>query len=436
MDRFLVPADVEAALARVGFRPVDVAGTGWLAVALDGTDRRLELHVVPAALEGHLAARADRLRALRHEHLARLLDVIELSPGRLGLAVEHVAGLTLDQVRAARSPLTDGEAATVAIPVAGALGVLHDAGLVHGAVSASAVVLRPDGRPVLTDLRGALLGSGEAEADVRRLVTTVVAQLPGEDVHPADQPSLRGALVDLLTVPGLGAGQVVDRCYRVTEPAPLRLPDVRATGASAPATRARRDVRAGRDAGRRRRLRLSVAAAAAVVLVVGGLAGRHLLVSPAASVPGHADVVSAPVSGSRSTDPGSSAPEPAVTGPGGSPVTDRGDPVAAATELSRLRAAAVGAGDAGALGAVEVADGPAHTADVLLLAGHGPQEGLAADVQDAWLVADDGTRGSTTDVAVTAAMSSATRTGSPPRTVVLGLRWTDEGWRVWDVVQP
>lgn len=419
MDRFLVPDDVEAALARVGFRPVDVAGTGWLAVALDGTERRLELHVVPADADGLLAARADRLRGLRHEHLARLLEVVELSPARLGLLVEHVAGLTLAQVRAARSPLTDGEAATVAIPVAGALEALHDAGLVHGAVSASAVVLRPDGRPVLTDLRGALLGSGEAEADVRRLVATVVAQLPGEDVHPADQPSLRGALVDLLTVTGLEAGRVVDRCYRVAEPSPVRLPDARAPGSAAPATRARRDGRTGRDTGRRRALRLSAATATVLVLLVGGSAARHLLTGPAASATDLGDPVPAAVSASPV-----------------SPVTDRGDPVSAATELSRLRAAAVGAGDPDALDAVEVPDGPAHTADVRLLARHGRQDGLAVDVRDAWLVADDGTRGTTTDVAVTAAMSSPVRTASEARTVVLGLRWTDDGWRVWDVVEP
>jgi hypothetical protein len=84
-----------------------------------------------------------------------------------------------------------------------------------------------------------------------------------------------------------------------------------------------------------------------------------------------------------------------------------------------------------------VADGPAHTADSALLASVDPgrSTGLTVDVQHAWLVADDGTRGSTTDVAVTAAMSTVSGS-SAPRTVVLGLRWTDEGWRVWDVTEP
>ncbi|MEZ0447858.1 hypothetical protein, partial [Cellulomonas sp. ICMP 17802] len=99
--------------------------------------------------------------------------------------------------------------------------------------------------------------------------------------------------------------------------------------------------------------------------------------------------------------------------------------------------AAVGAADPAGLAAAEVPYGPAHAADVRLLAGleGGQADGLAVDVQDAWLVPDDGTRGGTTDVAVTAAMSTAAGPASAPRTVVLGLRWTDDGWRVWDVVE-
>ena len=101
------------------------------------------------------------------------------------------------------------------------------------------------------------------------------------------------------------------------------------------------------------------------------------------------------------------------------------------------------------LGTVDIADGPASVADARLLADlDGARvDGLAVDVQDAWLVEDDGSRGDTTDVAVTSAMSAHSRVpadggaavqvaASEARTVVLGLRWTDEGWRVWDVVEP
>jgi hypothetical protein len=406
MDRFLVPADVETALAHVGFRPVDLAGDGWVAAALDGSDRRLELYVVPGVVDDLLTARVARLRAVRHEHLAQVLDVVELSPGRLGLVVEHVVGLSLAQIRSARAPLSDGEAATVAIPVAGALGALHDAGLVHGALTASTVVVRPDGRPVLTDLRGALLASGDPAADVRRLVTTVLAQLPTEDLEPVGEPSLRGALADLLTAPGLEPGRVVDRCYRVVEPSPLRLPDAGALVSSAVAAGGRPAPprRTARPARRRRPVRVAVAATAVVVALLGGAAVvRHLAVeTPAAH----------------------------------DAVMDRGDPVSAAKELSRLRAAAVGAADLAGLASAEVPDGPAHTADTGLVEGRAGErvDGLTVDVQHAWLVAEEGGRGGTTDVAVTARMSSGSAPPAPARTVVLGLRWTDVGWRVWDVV--
>ena len=120
----------------------------------------------------------------------------------------------------------------------------------------------------------------------------------------------------------------------------------------------------------------------------------------------------------------------------------------AAIELSRLRAEVLGEGDPAALGAVEVVDGPAYRADSLLLPDlDGVRlDGLTVDVQDAWLVTDEGTRG-TTDVAVTSATSAYDRVpadggaatqvaASTARTVVLGLRWTPDGWRVWDVRHP
>ena len=249
---------------------VEAAGHGWLAVAADGSDRRIELHVVSGVLDEE---RSARLRAVRHEHLPQVLDVVELSAGRLGLVVEHVLGLTLGQIRAARAPLTDGEAATVTIPVAGALDALHDAGLGHGAVSGSTIVVRPDGRPVLTDLRGALAGADDVESDLRCLVTTVLAQMPSADVHlvsdVADQGTLRDVLTDLLTVPGLVGAQVVDGCFRAATPTPVRLPDAGAlvssaltAGARVPAPGAvqgstRREARARR---RRRAVRLGIGA--------------------------------------------------------------------------------------------------------------------------------------------------------------------------------
>ena len=426
MDRFVVPTDVESALAGARFRPIEAAGTGWLAVALDDPDRRLEMHVVPAVADVGTSERAARLCAVRHEHLPQVLDVIELSSGRLGLVVEHVDGLSLAQIRAARAPLADGEAATVAIPAAGALAALHDAGLSHGAVSESTIVVRPDGRPVLTDLRGALAGALDIEGDLRRLVATVLDQMPGADAHLVSdhvgEGSLREALEGLLTVPGLDADQLVDACYDATGPEPVRLPDAGARASSALTAMAREGGparvpgvtrRQDRERRRSRAARFGAVVVTAVAVLASGVAGWRLL--------DH---------------------EPAP-----SPVAD--DPVQAAVELSRVRAQVIGAGDVSRLETVDVAGGPASVADLQLLAGlDGARvDGLAVDVRDARLVEDDGGRGETTDVAVTSVMSAHSRVpadggatvpvaASEARTVVLGLRWTDDGWRVWDVVEP
>ncbi|NKY41178.1 hypothetical protein, partial [Cellulomonas septica] len=118
-------------------------------------------------------------------------------------------------------------------------------------------------------------------------------------------------------------------------------------------------------------------------------------------------------------------------------------------DLTRLRAQHVAAGDAGRLVDVEVPDGPAHRADLRLvkaLAGD-RVEGLAVDVQEATVVGGDTagepTPGAEAAVRVTSAMSGYTRVdasgvstavpAASARTVVLTLRWTADGWRVWDV---
>ena len=73
-----VPTDVAAALAHAGYRPIEVRGAAWLAEPLDGSDQRIELHVLPAVADAPLAERAARLCAVRHEHLPLVLDVVEL----------------------------------------------------------------------------------------------------------------------------------------------------------------------------------------------------------------------------------------------------------------------------------------------------------------------------------------------------------------------
>ncbi|RHA42275.1 protein kinase family protein [Cellulomonas rhizosphaerae] len=411
MDPYLVPEDVATALSSLGFLAVAPAGPeggGWLAVAQDDGARYVELHVLPAVLDDELARRLDLLRAVRHPHLSQLLDASQIAPGRIALLVEHVPGLTVAEIRAARVALTDGEGVTLAVPVLQALAALHDAGLVHGPVTASAVVVRPDGRPVLTDLRGAVLGSGSVDGDVRRWLSTLVALLPVAEldrlVVPPGGRTLRQLLEEALRA-DVEVDALIGSCFAVAEPEALHLPDagalagadlVRSAGRRALPTRAApRPARGPRT--------WAIAAAAALVLAVGGWGVSHRTAG----------------------------------------AVERPDPVAAAVALSHARGEVIAAGVPEALDDVEVPGGPAHRADVDLLASLRGRsvEGLDIEVRSAAPAGTSGSdvarvelRSAVTSHVVVGADGTRTRVeASPESAVVLELRWTDEGWRVWEV---
>ena len=174
-----------------------------------GPADRVQLHAMDADVhDDALVARVARLRGVRHEHLARLLDATELTPGRIGLLVEHVDGLSLAQIRAARAPLSDGEARDGRHPRRGR------------ARRPARRVPRARRRRRVDDPRAARRAAGPARparcrvgARPRRRTTwrpsspTVVAQLPSDDVHLlAGGLVLRDALVDVARRSDRGRG--------------------------------------------------------------------------------------------------------------------------------------------------------------------------------------------------------------------------------------
>ena len=379
---------------------------------------------MPAVADaGTRGARRAALRASGTSTSPQVLDVVELSSGRLGLVVEHVDGLSLAQIRAARAPLTDGEAATVAIPVAGALAALHDAGLAHGAVE------RVDGRGAARRPAGAdrparcSAGAGDTEADVRRLVATVLAPDAGRGRAPglrrADGRRCGRPSPELLTRARARRGARGRRVLRATaDPEPVRLPDAGCAGVVGAGRRARGATHAVPRTRRR--------------------AARRTTASPAAWSC-LASVAVLAVVRWRSVGGSWRAPSPQR----GRRRTDRDDPVAAAVELSTAAGRGrSGDADPAALGAVEVPDGPAHTADV---AARSPTCGRRADGLDgrrAGRVAGRGRRAAAArrrtspvrDVRARPGPADGGAAAGGRATVVLGLRWTDDGWRVWDVV--
>ncbi|MGI8532077.1 MAG: serine/threonine-protein kinase, partial [Geodermatophilaceae bacterium] len=94
---------------------------------------------------------ASGLRDFRHPHVARLLD-IRRDGSSVVLVYEFVIGLSLAVLLAERERLSGSEAVTLLTPIAEALGAAHDVGLLHAQLTPSAVLVTPDGRPILTDL--------------------------------------------------------------------------------------------------------------------------------------------------------------------------------------------------------------------------------------------------------------------------------------------
>ena len=439
------PIDVEDALESIGLVPVGGTGTagGWLARRPQDEAPAFELLVVAAQHDERLADRVGRFVGVRHEHLATVRGLTPVGPGRAGVLVDHVQGVSLAAIRRARAPLTDGECATVLIPLAAALSALGDAGLAHGAVDAEHVVVQPDGRPVLVGPRPGVLGTAATEDDLPRLLSTVVGVMPEEDgallAGPGAVPRLRPVLAALLRSGG-SADAVVDACYETVTPEALRLPEAAAMAGAAllPAVGRPFPVATGRTPRGLARPRAAAARGRRRTERRATRARRWTAVLVASVVLGGA------VFGALHAWPRQHAAPPAPAR--GRAVLDRADPAGAAAELTRLRAEVLEGGTPDGLTAVAVPGGPSATADATLIAGLAGQrmDGLTAVVQGVELVGAP--TAELADVSVTSAMSAhvtvdgggarSTLAATAPRTVVLHLRWTVDGWRVWSVTDP
>ncbi len=109
-----------------------------------------------AVAGGGALAIAGELSRLRHDHLIRIHDVVPVkgegsAPSRLVLATASAGGGSLTELLTRRSPLSVGEALTVASPMADALTHLHRQGVVHGALTTDSVLFTDRGMPLLAD---------------------------------------------------------------------------------------------------------------------------------------------------------------------------------------------------------------------------------------------------------------------------------------------
>ncbi|MCG2798598.1 MAG: hypothetical protein L6367_08660 [Cellulomonas sp.] len=427
---------------------------------------------------------------VRHPHLVSVAPtaVVDHAPG----AIDEMPGTRLDELASQIGPFSEEEVATVVVPVAQALGALHGAGLVHGAVDERCVVVRPDGMPVLLDPSSAPGDAERRRADLYALIGCAVGLLPDATVYAAaglGPDCLRAELLALLDRPELDAGELVDACFRQVEPAPLRRPRPSSGAGTGPDTPGASGSGDGPQTGRPAAdggqgdlagmaaglLRSAAAGGQRPGSARGGhhRAGHHragparrsqargrrdprmrrgpaahprLLVGAAVLL-----VLGLTLVGVRHLLVDAPAQARSQASAGGVPGDAAGagtqpDPAAAAADLSRRRAELLADPVTADLGSVEVVDGPAYLADSAVLASMDGvrNTGLETQVQSASTVSigADGTA----RVRVTAAQSGYLRTaadgatssvpGSDPRTVELELRWTDDGWRVWSVSEP
>ncbi|MCL3860713.1 hypothetical protein M1R94_06825 [Actinotalea sp. K2] len=500
----LPPPELLTALASRGLHLAGPLGSGGQGVrwsVRDASGTRWAVTPVVPRSPGHadrIVERVRRLETVVHPHLARMGQVLRLGEGDLAVLHEPVEGTDLATAHLVRTAWSPGEVVTVLVPVAGALAALHEADLCHGDVSPSNIVLTPDGRAVLVDL---VLGDDESEGgtpgfaladrdagasaagDVHALASVGLHLLDdaggiaraeagqghrGSAAHGADERlrSLLHAVVAAPPGPGPCAAGLATEIYGACPAEPVTAPDPavlarvalrRLVEPGEPAVTSRRACRgawwsrgsSGRPGspgsraggGRHRRGR----SRAPVLLVVSTM----LLVVCAATVGARVTSVRDSATGDRRD--GEAATRSVVQVGPGAPSSPVVHPVPAAVELTRRRAAALGARDSEMLAQVTVPGSSAAWQDEGLLRSllrHREPLTVVATVGRARLV-DPGpleggsTRSDAVQVRVTSTTTARVRPAglswisgtSGPSTVVLTLRPDGDSWRVSEVRQ-
>ncbi|MBM6402409.1 serine/threonine-protein kinase [Phycicoccus sonneratiae] len=470
------------------------SGEVWEGVLLAGS-RPVAVKVAGGDADAAEAAVREASVACRvaSEHVLGVEACTALPDGRVALVMPLMRGGSLAALVRARGHLGPGEVVTVLAPLAGALGRLHAAGVVHGDVSPGNVLLDLDGRPVLADLGvGRVLGEAptavwgtpghlapevlmgaepSAASDVYALGALgwlcLAGEVPGA---PGLRPGLASvcragtgsealvaaieAAVHPLADERPDADELAWLLFGAAEPEPLHLvagdDDVsavtyrlRAAAGRPPSAPVAGDRPAGGRhrppaARPRRRARLAqwrpVAAgllATALVVLLAVLGSSALRDEPARAAP----------------RPAPSSASPPVDEPAHQVADPRADPQAPAERAAELlevladaRARAFREGDVRHLAGAEVADGPLAAFDRAavgrLAAGGLRYAGLAYDVSGVRAVTagrDSAVlraRIGTGAYRVEGSGAPRTRTASAGEPVLVDLRRTPDGWRV------
>jgi len=128
-------------------------------------------------LRARFVGEARAAAATRHPHIVDVLDMGLTDDGSPFLIMELLEGVSLDKLIAESGRLDPAQALAYLLPIAGALAVLHDAGIVHRDIKPSNIFLSRDGRgvvhPKLLDF-----GLARAVSDLRLTRSGIVLGTP------------------------------------------------------------------------------------------------------------------------------------------------------------------------------------------------------------------------------------------------------------------
>lgn len=145
--------------------PLGCGATGSVWSAVREVDRAAVAIKIVEGDAAALAREVDAARSLSIDHVVPVHGIVHLDSTTSAVVMDLMAGGSLREIVAARGHLSAGEAVTVLVPIAAALGALHAQGVVHGDVSPDNILFDLRGRPALADL-GASHAVGQATADV------------------------------------------------------------------------------------------------------------------------------------------------------------------------------------------------------------------------------------------------------------------------------
>jgi hypothetical protein len=207
----LLAPDARAGIGRyVLMKELGRGGAGAVFLARDerlGREVAVKLHHGGggrAARRARMRAEAEVAEAIRSARVVRLLDV---RPEQGALVMEYCAGGSLRQV-IARGPVPPEQARGWIRDVALALARVHESGWVHRDLKPGNVLLRADGRAVVSDLGLARRAGERADAVEGTPGFTAPEARAGEAIAPGSDVYSFGAMGLAL---GLGAHPAIDR---------------------------------------------------------------------------------------------------------------------------------------------------------------------------------------------------------------------------------